>query len=262
VTVYVGTCGFSYRDWVGPFYPKGTKPAHMLTYYAGRFGAVEIDSTYYATPAPSVFASMERRTPAEFRFCVKAPGSLTHLPLDADLSLEEARAFARAVEALRSGGKLGAILAQFPHSLRPTPRAWDRLRRLRELWSPMPLVAEFRHRDWQTDATLRLLREWEIGLCNVDEPRLGSLMRPAAEVTARIGYVRFHGRNAARWWRHDQPAERYDYLYSESELAEWVERLAALNEQTDETYVFFNNHRFGQATLNAEQFMRMLAPSV
>ncbi|MBV8222585.1 MAG: DUF72 domain-containing protein, partial [Candidatus Eremiobacteraeota bacterium] len=94
VSIVVGTCGFSYRDWVGPFYPLGTKSADMLEYYARSFAAVEIDSTYYAIPKPELFARMAARTPERFIFTVKAPGSVTHVPADADPQPSEIAAFA------------------------------------------------------------------------------------------------------------------------------------------------------------------------
>src|SRR5437016_4709450 len=104
--IFVGTCGFSYKDWVGPFYPSGMKPAAMLEYYAGRFPAVEIDSTYYAIPKPSVFEGMAARTPSGFRFAVKAPGSVTHLPDDGPPERAPMTEFMASLAPLRAANKL------------------------------------------------------------------------------------------------------------------------------------------------------------
>lgn len=260
----VGTCGFSYRDWVGPFYPLGIRPAAMLDYYAERFSAVEIDSTYYAIPKPSMFESMAHRTPPDFRFTVKAPGSVTHLPADASPEEEDLVSFRACLEPLLRAGKLGAVLAQFPNSFRPTRDALGRLELLRKDWADLRLVAEFRHRDWQKESVLRILGALDIGWCNVDEPRFESLVKPDAQTTSTIGYIRFHGRNAAKWWKQERSAdERYDYTYSTDELVEWLPRIGEVIERTDETYVFFNNHRNGQAVTNARQMMDLLdiAPS-
>lgn len=257
--VHVGTCGFSYRDWVGSFYPAGTKAHAMLEYYASRFSAVEIDSTYYAIPKPSLFESMSARSPAEFRFCVKAPGSVTHVPADAVPAQADLNSFFECLEPLRRSGKLGAVLAQFPGAFRPGRDAFSRLELLRREWPGLRLVAEFRHRDWQKDSVLRIVRGMDIGWCNVDEPKLESLMRPDAQATSTIGYIRFHGRNAAKWWKQERsPAERYDYLYTPEELVEWLPRIAEVAGSTDETYVFFNNHRNGQAAVNARQMADLL----
>jgi uncharacterized protein YecE (DUF72 family) len=120
------------------------------------------------------------------------------------------------------------------------------------------VVVEFRHRDWQRPETLRRLRAAGLGWCNVDEPAQSSLMRPDAQSTSHTGYVRFHGRNAATWWQHEKPADRYSYLYSAEELAEWLPRIDRIADATDETFVFFNNHANGQATINARQMAHML----
>ncbi|HLW38634.1 MAG TPA: DUF72 domain-containing protein [Candidatus Eremiobacteraceae bacterium] len=259
MALHVGTCGFSYRDWIGPFYPKGIQAIAMLPFYAQCFDAVEIDSTYYAIPRPQLFAGMDKRTPAHFRFTVKAPGSITHIPADASPVAEEPAAFAAALEPLVASGKLAAVLAQFPNSFRAGPDTYRRLEQLRRFWPDINLIAEFRHRAWQSEATLMRLRELGIGWCNVDEPRFQSLLRPGSEVTSPIGYIRFHGRNYARWWKQQKSAdERYDYSYTPAELSEWLPRIAAVEEQARDTYVFFNNHRLGKAPANARQLRAML----
>jgi uncharacterized protein YecE (DUF72 family) len=249
MALHIGTCGFSYRDWVGPFYPAGIKSLEMLPFYAERFRCVEIDSTYYAIPKPQLFESMDRRTPPNFRFTVKAPGSITHLPADSAPQSADASAFRASLEPIQSAGKLAAVLAQFPHSFRPGPDALRRLKWLRAEWPDINLIAEFRHRDWQADE----------GWCNVDEPRFASLMRPSSEVTSEVGYIRFHGRNYGKWWKQERAShERYDYLYSAQELTEWLPRIAAVDDQAQQTYVFFNNHHLGNAATNAQQLAEML----
>jgi uncharacterized protein YecE (DUF72 family) len=205
---------------------------------------------------------MARRTSGEFRFCVKAPGSVTHVPADAMPQPDDLAAFYECLDPLRSSGKLGAVLAQFPGAFRPGRDAFARLELLRREWPNLRIVAEFRHRDWQKDSVLRIVRALDFGWCNVDEPKLESLMRPDAQATSAIGYVRFHGRNAGKWWKQDRtPAERYDYLYSPDEMVEWLPRIAEVVDKTRETYVFFNNHRNGQAATNARQMAELLGLS-
>jgi len=261
VSIVVGTCGFSYRDWVGPFYPLGTKSADMLEYYARSFAAVEIDSTYYAIPKPELFARMAARTPERFIFTVKAPGSVTHVPADADPQPSEIAAFAACLEPLAKADKLGAVLAQFPHSFRPDADAYRRLEALGEWWPRIPVVCEFRHRQWQERDQLARLRELGLGWCNVDEPQFKSLLRPGAEATSPVGYVRFHGRNYDKWWRQERAShERYSYEYKEEELERWIPRIGEVAEQTQTTFVFFNNHHLGRAAANALEMRRMLTP--
>ena len=259
MSLYVGTCGFSYKDWIGPFYPQGIRPSEMLGYYARHFPTVEIDSTYYAIPRPAVLESMVRRTPPQFRFTVKAPGSLTHLPAEALPLSADADAFADAIQPLADAGKLATVLLQFPHAFRPGADAYRRLELLRRGWPEAPLVAEFRHRDWQRDATLLRLKDLGIGWCNVDEPRFATLLRPSAEVTSPVGYFRFHGRNVQNWWKQGADAgARYDYLYSKPELEDWLPRIAEVADQAEATYVFFNNHRLGKAAMNARDMSHLL----
>jgi uncharacterized protein YecE (DUF72 family) len=231
----------------------------LLPFYAERFDAVEIDSTYYAIPGPQLFLSMNRRTPAHFRFTVKAPGSVTHVPADASPSPEDLSAFRACLEPIHANGKLGAVLAQFPNSFHPSADAYARLELIAKAWPDLDLVAEFRHRSWQDDRTLDELRSLSIGICNVDEPRFASLMRPGSEVTSPIGYVRFHGRNYDKWWKQERASyERYDYLYTREQLNEWIPRIAAIEEQARETYVLFNNHHLGKAAANAKELASML----
>src|ERR1700686_235938 len=100
VRVHVGTCGFSYKDWIGPFYPHGMKSPGMLEFYAEHFDAVEIDSTYYAVPKPQLFTNMAARTPPDFRFTVKAPGSITHVPAAGEPPIDDVRLFREALTPL------------------------------------------------------------------------------------------------------------------------------------------------------------------
>ncbi len=261
MTIAVGTCGFSYKDWVGPVYPAGTKPAEMLPAYAAMFPIVEIDSTYYGVPAPATVASWARRTPDQFRFTAKLPGTGTHVPAPELGSIhDDVRLFRANVQPLIAAGKFACALMQFPNSFRPSDATERHLRALHDTLSDMPLVAEFRHREWQTHDTLELLRELHIGLVAVDEPQYKSLPRPSTDATSDIAYVRFHGRNYQQWWKGDN-VTRYDYLYTAEELGPWADRLTDLASHRDvkEVLAFFNNHRRGQAARNAQMFEAMLA---
>ena len=230
----------------------------MLPYYAERFPAVEIDSTYYRIPPQSTFASMAARTPPHFRFAVKLPGSVTHLPDDALASVPaDASIFRERLEPLVASGRLAAVLMQFPNGFKPLERTERYLAALREALPDLPLVAEFRNREWQRAATLELLAALDVAWCNVDEPQFETLLRPSSDVTGSLAYVRFHGRNYKKWWGSDAAA-RYEYLYPPAELEPWTERVGEMAAQTKETLVFFNNHRFGQAAVNAGMFADML----
>lgn len=254
--IYVGTSGYSYDDWVGPFYPEGTTKNGFLDYYAQTFGCVEVNYTYYRMPDARTLAAMAAKTPEGFRFVVKAPGELTHERTTPEASFAQ---FQAALTPLVESGKLGAVLAQFPGSFRPSDENRDYLAGFRQELGALPVVVEFRHASWVGPRTFDLLRRLDLGFCCVDEPRLRSLMPPFAEVTSDVGYVRFHGRNAAKWFEHEQAWERYNYLYTREELTEWITKTRRIDSRAKETYVFFNNHYNAQAAQNASLFTEMLA---
>jgi uncharacterized protein YecE (DUF72 family) len=122
----------------------------------------------------------------------------------------------------------------------------------------LPVVMEFRNREWISPQIFDLLRELRLGFCCVDQPHLKGLIPPIAEVTGPVAYVRFHGRNAAKWWQHEESWERYDYTYTTEELSEWVPKIKSLNEQAEMTFAFANNHWQGQAVDTARQLKMLL----
>jgi len=252
---YIGTAGYSYRDWVGAVYPAGTKPGEMLELYAREFPFAEINSTYYHLPGRKMIAGLAAKTTPGFRFAIKAFQQMTHTrDGGAGVFLQ----FAGALNPLVEAGKLACILAQFPYSFGNTPENRDYLRRFRELLPGLPVAVEFRNQRWICQDTFALLREEGLAYVCVDEPDLKGLVRPVAVVTVPPAYVRFHGRNAARWYHHREAYERYDYLYAEDELREWMPHLTLLREKAGEVYVSFNNHYRGQAVANVRMIRELI----
>jgi uncharacterized protein YecE (DUF72 family) len=255
VSILIGTSGFSYDDWKGFFYPPNLKRGEMLTYYARHFRTVEINSSYYRIPSPSTMQQMTRKVPEGFEFAVKAHGDMTH----SDRFKPEAFAqFREALQPLQEAGMLGCVLAQFPWSFKPSAENERFLRTFQKELQDVATIVEFRNSAWARDETYELLRSLELGFCCVDEPRLKGLMPPIVTHTSPVGYVRFHGRNAKKWWHHDQAFERYNYLYSGEELQEWVPKVEELAAETEKTYLFFNNHYEGKAGHNARQLAQLL----
>ena len=286
-TILIGTSGYSFPDWVGPFYPSGIQRSKMLDFYAREFPVVEVNATYYRIPPPVTLRAMERKTPPGFEFVVKTHHDMTH-----ERSLDPAlyQAFARAVEPVQEAGKLHGLLAQFPYSFHRTSEHERFLAALKGRLPEVPLFVEFRHRSWVEEGVWELLESEGIGYVSVDEPDLPGLVPPIARVTGpeRIGYVRLHGRNKANWWRNPErgrpaapvtaaeygplfaavapPApgpsgassDRYDYLYSEAELNEWVGKIREMSARTKKTFVFFNNCHVGQAATGAKLMRRLL----
>lgn len=253
--ILVGASGYSYDDWRGHFYPADLPKTKFLEYYAQHLPAVEINYTYYRSPSHRTMEAMRAKTNGRVQFAVKLHQSMTH---QRDAAPEAYREFTDACAPLSEAGVLGGLLAQFPYSFHATAENRDYLRRLRDLLPGQDVVVEMRHAAWVRQETFEFLKTANLGWCNVDEPRLSGLMPATAVATSDVGYVRFHGRNAAKWFHHEQAFERYDYLYTEGELVEWVPRIKQLAGITRRTYVFLNNHFEGKAVANAVMLMRLL----
>jgi uncharacterized protein YecE (DUF72 family) len=246
--IYIGTSGFKFADWKGEFYPPEVKPADWLAYYARHFNCLEINASYYRLLGAKVTAQMAAKTPPGFLFTIKAYRTLTHEI--ASQTPEDWAIFTDSLQPLIAADKFGCVLAQFPTSFCPTSQNLNYLGELRERLKAHPLVVEFRRRDWLTEETFAWLKQRDVGFCGVDEPQCGSLMPPVAHATSALGYVRFHGRNAKDWWSGNRE-QRYDYLYSEAELQEWVPKILTLDKETEKTFVFLNNCHAGKAVKNA-----------
>jgi len=252
--ILVGTSGFDYEDWQGFYYPGNLPRRSRLEYYSGHFRALELNFSYYRMPEPRRLAAMAERTAGRVSFSVKAHRSMTH---ERTAGETEHRAFAEALAPLREAGVLAAVLAQFPHSFSQCEENRTYLARLADRLA-RPLVFEPRDAAWAAEPVLEWLARIGVALCCVDEPALPGLMPPLARATAAPAYVRFHGRNAAKWYRHDAAHERYDWRYSAAELAEWVPRVRDLEAGAGKVLVFFNNHFQAKAVDAARLFMEML----
>jgi uncharacterized protein YecE (DUF72 family) len=165
------------------------------------------------------------------------------------------------MEVLREAGVLGALLAQFPWSFRPTVAARAVLERLAEDFAGWPLVVELRHGAWAAREHALLLKRLDLGFCNIDQPVIGESLGPTAGVTSDVGYVRFHGRRYDQWFAmQEDAAPRYDYLYAADELTPWVERIRKVASATGvgDVYVVSNNHFEGKGPANALMIRSML----
>ena len=258
-----GPAGWSYPDSPGHLYPAGV-PARFdaLQFLAGYFDTIEVNATFYRPQPARSFASWVRRVTAnpQFRFTVKLWQRFTHERTGA-WTAEEIAQVVDGLQVLRDAGRLGALLAQFPWSFKPTGATRDVLARLADTFRGWPLVVEVRHGAWGRDEELGRLRDLGVGIANIDQPLIGQSLTPAAHATSAVGYVRFHGRNYEHWFgEQEDAAQRYDYLYSAKELAPWVERIRALG-ATDgvaDVYVISNNHFEGKGPANALMLRAML----
>ena len=271
--IRVGVCSWADETLTKVWYPKGIKSGEdRLRYYAERFDVVEANSTYYRLPDPSLVEKWVERTPPGFTMHVKAFGVMTRHPVKLDqlptdlrdvqtdargrvdrppreYRAEVFRRFYEALEPLRSAGKLGGILMQFPSYVVYKPVSLEYLEWSQEQLAGDDMLVEFRHASWldeehRTD-TLRFLEDHGMTYVVVDAPQTGgtNVLPTVVAATSTSGYVRFHGRNAETWnKRTGSAAERFDYLYSEEDLRDCVPRLKELAAETEVVYAMFNNN--------------------
>jgi len=258
VGLYAGTSGYSYPEWIlAGFYPPGTPAADMLALYARRFGVVELNFTWYRMPDSETLERMLAQVSEDFLFAVKLTRTMTH-EVDPKGWRKEVRLFRDGIAPLRQNKQLAAILVQLPpfFTWQPENRAY--LAELLDALAGLPLAVEFRHASWARDSVFAELDRRGVSLASVDEPSLPDLFPPLREVTGDFLYVRFHGRNRAGW-RSGAMQKKFDYLYSDAELHEWLrELLPDMLEKAARGFIFFNNHVAGQAPRNAENLIRLL----
>lgn len=258
---YIGTAGWSYEDWEGAVYPtprpRGFNP---LVFLAGLFNLVEINSTFYR-PASVRFALswVSRVSPfPDFLFTVKVHRSFTHERTGIDKRAVDD--FTQGLIPLKSAGRLAVLLLQFPWSFSRTTDNADYLLRLFDGFAGWPLALEVRHASWETPDFYRVLSQRRVALCNIDQPLFAQSIKPGAVVTnPDLSYVRLHGRNTKDWFREGAGRDdRYNYLYAQDELQDWVERIKSLGEKSAKVFVVTNNHYRGQAVANALQIRNLI----
>ncbi len=240
--VRIGTSGWQYRHWVGPFYPEKTPTARMLGRYAQAFSTTEVNGTFYHLPRPATVAGWIDATPPGFVFSCKANRYITHMKKLKDPA-ETLPAFLAVVEAL--GEKSGPALFQLPPHWHVDA---DRLKRfLGHLPAGRRHVFEFRDPSWWSDAVIGLLRDHGAGFCIFD---LEGTPAPAA-ATADFVYLRLHG-----------PGEAYRGSYTDDVLADWAAKIDRWAQQGLDVYVYFDNDADAGAPLNAITLSKMIAPSL
>ncbi len=254
-TIRIGTAGWSYRDWEGVVYPgKPGRSFDPLAYLAGYFDVVEVNMTFYRLPEARICREWVSRTEEnpEFRFTVKLHQNFTHHPDQA--SAGDLKKWKEGIAPLGEAEKLGAVLLQFPYSFHYTAGNQRYLGRLADDLPGYPLVVEVRHRSWDCPEAFGFLRDYGLGYCVIDQPRVSYSILPLNSVTSPVGYIRLHGRNVRDWFRKTAGRdERYNYLYRPAEIAEWRDRIETIAPRTRELYVIANNHFRGQAACNALQ---------
>jgi len=259
-----------------------------LSFYAEHFNTVEVNSTFYGQPRPEVCRRWAQRTPPGFEFSLKLYQKFTHptmfksrlvgkLPEETgpaaealadelarpnQVDLDEFRA---GIDPLAAAGKLGALLAQFPPSFKDSPTSRDYLAGLLRALSGYVVAVELRHRTWsdRIGDTLSLLNSFGAAWVQIDEPKFHFSIRQnyLPNITS-FYYMRLHGRNVAKWWQHENAEDRYDYLYSASELKEFTDTADAARRIVKKLYLYTNNHFSAKSIANAAMVKRQLGEPI
>lgn len=242
--IHLGTSGWSYEDWIGPFYPPGTAAARYLAVYAQQFTTVEIDATFYRPPSQNMINAWRERTPDDFVFAAKVPRSITHdrelIDVEADV-----QAFAGIMRQL--GTKCGPLLFQFAPSF-TAERIDDLAALLPILPTDLRWAVEVRHKSWLTEPFYDLLRLHNVALTHVDLP----WMPRNTPVTADFVYIRWLGdrRKIADDFSYVRPE-----LQRDDDLDWWSRQIERMLERGLQVFAYANNHYQGHspATIRALQ---------
>ena len=246
----MGTQGWNYDAWVGPFYPAGTRPADFLTIYSRAFDTVEVDSTFYATPAVKTVQGWAQRTPDDFVFALKLPQEITHERRLRNIDDAAAEFFDRAREL---GPKLGPILIQLGPDFGPSelPAVAQLLPKLPR---DMRFAIEFRQRGWIHDGVLALLAEHNVALTLSDGRWIQrkQMMNLASRPTADFLYVRLMG--------IDQSIVDYSRIQLDRtrDLETWTSVLWPYAEQGREVFTYVNNHFAGHSPSSGRELQRLV----
>ena len=272
MNIFIGTAGFSYKDWEGVVYPPDLKKLkiHPLEYLAEFVDVCEINTSFYGHIKPRIgkqWCEMTAAVNSDFQFTAKLFQGFTHVPrgmnapvqFNLTVSAEEEKLAREGLDSIAQEGRLGAVLVQFPISFKNADDTRDYLFALIKKFKTYPLVLEIRHSSWNDPDILARLAEAGVGFCNIDQPRLGASLRGTQHVTAPVGYVRLHGRNYKEWFQSDNRNDRYNYLYKPQELEAWKDKTVQIAKQASKTYVIANNHYKGKALVNSLQLKEMLA---
>ena len=242
--LFLGTQGFAFDDWIGPFYPEGTPKRAFLEEYAKHFPTVEIDSTFYATPRASVVEGWQARTPDSFKFAAKFPKLITH-----EKQLEGARGdsegFVGTMQSL--GDKLAVLTLQFAYDFTP-----DRFKRLEAFIEVLPrgprYAVELRNRKWLDSNIGEMLSQHNVALVLQDLYYMPKL----DWITADFTVIRWLGRRSDIQVFDRIQIDRTDVLQR------WSERVSGFLDDGVDVYGYFNNHFAGHSPASARQFSEML----
>ena len=244
LSVRIGCSGWSYADWVGPFYPKDTVPKDYLSLYSKVLDCVEIDSTFYRAPSPSMVQQWYTATPSGFVFAPKLPKRITHDQHLQDVSSYLAH-FTSTLEQLRE--KLGPFVIQLPPSFKLAKHESALANFIAELNPKARYAIEFRHKSWFNPSTQKLLESSNI--CQVWS--VNQYLTTPATVTSDTVYLRLVGDRKITEFKETQRDQT-------ATMQTWSKALEELGSSVKERFVFFNNHFAGFGPASVNEFRRLL----
>lgn len=260
--ILIGTSGYDHPELKGSFYPEKLPRKDFLEYYATKFNALEINSTFYGMPTAQRLQNLYARSGGQLHFSIKANRQLTHeIPKNWQAAAAE---FTTALLPLQEKEVLSTVLLQFPESFHYTNENRIYLGAVLEKLKPLPCVVEFRHKEWIRQSVFEGLARRDVGIVFCDMPQLKNLPDGFALQTPFIGsnaYIRLHGRNQQGWYAkvpEGEETHRYDYAYSEEELKSFVPIIRKAQEEGRQVQLYFNNHPKGTGFKNALQMMEIL----
>lgn len=235
---FIGTSGWHYNHWIGPFYPPGLPKSHWLEFYSKSFSTVELNNTFYRLPTEKAFEQWKALSPQGFTFALKVSRLITHMKKmrNVDLLLQNFLSRARILE-----HKLGPLLYQTPPNMLRNDELLESFLSL--LPRDLKHIFEFRHASWHNPEVYKILRRFNAGLCIFDMPGFTT----PREVTAEFSYLRFHGSDSL-----------YGSSYSDESLRSWAEWLRSLPVTVKSCYIYFNNDAYAYAVFNARTLSKFL----
>lgn len=266
--LYIGTAGWSYKDWMPNFYPKEqNKDFDWLTFYSRHFNVVEVNTTYYAYTNPKIIHGWLNKVSdtEEFLFTIKLHQDFTHKRTYQESNI---KAVQYTLDILEKENRLGGLLIQFPYSFSFSEESVRYIRTLKDLFSSRKIFLEIRHASWNNKITYEFLQQYNITFCTIDQPQIGYSVKFNPVLTGDKAYIRFHGRNIEAWrssiknfgkeQNYEQQSERYKYLYTPGEIAEIDQELRKIYDKVKDIYIIMNNHPTGYAVANAFELLFML----
>jgi uncharacterized protein YecE (DUF72 family) len=266
--IFVGTAGWSYKDWVPNFYPKAqSKDFDWLIFYSQYFNVVEVNASFYAYLNPKIVSGWVEKVEdvEDFLFTLKLHQDFTH---KRKFDEQNIKAVQINLDILKKSERLGGLLIQFPYSFSYNNASAEYIGNLKEIFQNHNLFIEVRHSSWNTKEAVEFFKGMNLTFCTIDQPQVGKAIPFQSVVANDKVYIRFHGRNKEEWKKsinnfgkelsYGQRSERYKYLYLPGELVEIDRKLKEIYDKVKEIYVIMNNHPTGYAVANAFELLYLL----